>query len=74
MGSSKSYKETQKFKYISQDRVKKVYQVFETLGKQVYSQNQLHMNQNDYVDMNAPLKKFSMLGDEGHDFEIKGNS
>ena len=74
MNSVKPKKAVQGFKYISQNRAKEVYQIFETIGKPVYLQKQPYLNQNHHIDINAPLQKFSMLEDEGYIFEIKSSS
>ena len=62
------------YKYISQNKIQEVYQVFEILQGSIDLQNQRHLNQSNYVDLNAPLEKFSMLEDKGYTFEIKSNS
>lgn len=69
-----SNKETQVFKYISQNRTKEVHQVFKTIGKPSYLKDQPYFSQSGHVDVNAPIKKFSMLADEGYTFEIKSSS
>ncbi len=74
MNPAKLTKKVQGFKYISQDREKEVYEIFEIIEKSVYSQKQPYLSQGHHIDLSAPLQKFSMLEDEGYTLEIKSSS
>ena len=63
-----------KFKYLSKERVQEVYQVFETLRPTDFpNYNYSSFNENSH-EMGKPFKKFSILQEEGIEFELTSNS